>query len=73
MWFLMYGVVLSISWIQIRGLWKQSHKRDAIFYSLTLSLALPLLVLTQSGISIPSPLDAISILYEPIHRLFQFQ
>ncbi|WP_345240841.1 hypothetical protein [Pontibacillus salipaludis] len=71
MWVILYGVILSISWIQIRALWKQSHKRDSFFYILTMGLSLTILILSQLGLPIPNPLDGISIVYDPVHSLFQ--
>ncbi|GGD09338.1 hypothetical protein [Pontibacillus salipaludis] len=71
MWVILYGVILSISWIQIRALWKQSLKRDSFFYIFTMGLSLTILILSQLGLPIPNPLDGISIVYDPVHSLFQ--
>ncbi|QST01110.1 hypothetical protein IMZ31_05975 [Pontibacillus sp. ALD_SL1] len=71
MWVILYGVIVTISWIQISGLWKQSHKRDSFIYIGTMVFSLTLLILFQLGVPVPNPLDGISIVYDPVHSLFQ--
>ncbi|KGP91293.1 hypothetical protein N780_07985 [Pontibacillus chungwhensis BH030062] len=71
MWVILYGVIIAISWIQIRGLWSQSNKRDSLIYIVTMSFSLTILILFQLGVPIPNPLEWISVVYDPVHSFFQ--
>lgn len=72
MWFLLYLLILIISWVQIKSLLRDaSKKKDLFLYVTLIGISLSILILSQVGISIPSPLEGISLVYDPVHRFFK--